>query len=77
MQQLSIFQEVAPLTPEADATEMIHRTFVNGVVLGQAMVKSIKSQQASASHERERMIKGMQTCVHSSAESHDATIAME
>ncbi|PVH96965.1 hypothetical protein DM02DRAFT_534146, partial [Periconia macrospinosa] len=82
VQQLCAFQQVALCS-----SEHLHATVVreqgtrtmDGVYAGvdvpdQAKIKSIKSQQASVSRERERMIQGIQRQADGIVGSHDAAV---
>jgi hypothetical protein len=83
VQQLCEFQQAALDSPEDLLNSVVHerggRTirnldgeFAETDVPGQDKVRSIKSQQASTSRERERRIKGIQEQAYSNAGIDDA-----
>ncbi|KAF2195594.1 hypothetical protein K469DRAFT_758158 [Zopfia rhizophila CBS 207.26] len=85
IQQLCDFLQAASYSSEDILTIMdynqenrtirtLDRTLADGHVPEQVKVKSIKSQQAAASRERERMIQGLQEQAYSNAESHNAAV---
>ena len=83
VQQLCAFQQAVLDSPEEVIDTVVHeqggktiRTFEGELaeidVPGQDKVRSIKSQQASMSREREKRIKGIQEQAYSNAGTHDA-----
>jgi hypothetical protein len=82
VQQLCEFQQEALCSPEhllativrEQGTRTMDGTYEGADVPDQAKIKSIKSQQASASRERERMIQGIQGEAGASADSHNAAV---
>ncbi|PVH90314.1 hypothetical protein DM02DRAFT_496337, partial [Periconia macrospinosa] len=82
VQQLCEFQQVALCSSEhlhatvvrEQGTRTMDGAYAGVDVPDQAKIKSIKSQQASASRERERMIQGIQRQVDGIVGSHDAAV---